>query len=353
MALTNRNKIAVANIVGISMIILALIPIIIVTVNARQTHVKQSSPSFYAIPLGTTGGLDENNLSSYLLTSVNNNNNPSSAYIVLDGGTIRHGIEIAIQQNSLPADTDKETFIREQIKAYLISHGHLDHNSGFILNTPNDKSGKFIIGLNETINIIRQSYFNNQAWADFGSTGLKTYDYQILDPLSTTSVPIANTDFNVRIFRLCHTCPYLSSAFLISRRYQPSASILYLGDTGPDDVEKIIQPDNTTYSPRYLSQLWKEMAPLVIADQLKAIFIEVSFPNERPDHLLFGHLTPNWLLKELNVLRSYHSMKNVKIIVTHIKPEKGAREKIIEQLSNGDASYFNFIFPQQGQAIWL
>jgi cAMP phosphodiesterase len=126
-----------------------------------------------------------------------------------------------------------------------------------------------------------------------------------------------------------------------------------LGDTGPDDVEKITQPDNTTYSPRYLSQLWQAMAPLVAADQLKAIFIEVSYPNGRPDNLLFGHLTPNWLLKELHVLRTYHSMKNVKIIITHIKPEKGAREKIIEQLKSEGDSYFNFVFPEQGKAIWL
>ena len=66
---------------------------------------------------------------------------------------------IAIQQQSLPSHTDIETFIREQIKAYLISHGHLDHITGFIINTPNDKSGKFIIGLNQTINIIRKSLF--------------------------------------------------------------------------------------------------------------------------------------------------------------------------------------------------
>jgi cAMP phosphodiesterase len=157
----------------------------------------------------------------------------------------------------------------------------------------------------------------------------------------------------VRSFRLCHVCPYLSSAFLVSRRNQSSASILYLGDTGPDDVEQITLSDNTTYSPRYLSQLWAAIAPLVAADQLKAIFIETSYPNGRADDLLFGHLTPDWLLKELNVLRSYHSLEKVKIIITHIKPETGAREAIIEQLTNGTGSYFNFIFPQQGQAIWL
>ncbi|CAF4024004.1 unnamed protein product, partial [Adineta steineri] len=95
------------------------------------------------------------------------------------------------------------------------------------------------------------------------------------------------------------------------------------------------------------------ITPLVIADQLKAIFIEVSYPSERPDNLLFGHLTPKWLLEELKKLDSYHSIEKVKIIVTHIKPEKGAREKIIEQLKNNNNQHFNFIFPQQGEAIWL
>ncbi|CAF4323546.1 unnamed protein product, partial [Adineta steineri] len=29
------------------------------------------------------------------------------------------------------------------------------------------------------------------------------------------------------------------------------------------------------------------------------------------------------------------------------------REKIIEQLKNNNDQHFNFIFPQQGEAIWL
>jgi len=30
--------------------------------------------------------------------------------------------------------------------------------------------------------------------------------------------------------------------------------------------------------------------------------IETSFPNEQPDKTLFGHLTPNWLMKEMDDL---------------------------------------------------
>lgn len=82
----------------------------------------------------------------------------------------------AIKKNALSSNTTSGTFIQQQIKAYLISHGHLDHNAGFIINTPSDIAGKFIIGLNETINIIQNSYFNNLAWVDFGSNGLKVIE---------------------------------------------------------------------------------------------------------------------------------------------------------------------------------
>ncbi|CAF0887212.1 unnamed protein product [Adineta ricciae] len=335
------------------MLILSAVTVVLLVINVKSTPEKSKSSSFYIVPLGTSGGLDESNLSSYLLTTVNEST-PNSAYISLDSGTLRHGLEMAIKQNCFSSQSlTAEQFLQEKVKAYFISHGHLDHINGFILNSPNDKSGKTIFALNETIQIIQDDFFNNQAWADFGPHGLKLYNYQILDPLSTNSIPIPNTDLNVRIFRLCHTCPFLSSAFLISRRDESSASILYLGDTGPDDIEKIVQIDNSTYYPRYLEQLWQTMGPLVVANQLKAIFIEVSYSNERPDHLLFGHLTPKWLLKELDVLRSYHSMENVTIAVTHIKPEEGSREKIMKQLKEESNSNYNFVFPRQGEPIWV
>ena len=44
------------------------------------------------------------------------------------------------------------------------------------------------------------------------------------------------------------------------------------------------------------------IAPLIKSKQLKAIFIETSFPDEQPDKTLFGHLTPHWLMKEMHDL---------------------------------------------------
>lgn len=74
------------------MFVLSLLPFLLITVNTKSVSNNAKRSSFYVIPIGTTGGLDENNLSSYLLTTVNNNT-PNSAYVALDGGTIRFGIE--------------------------------------------------------------------------------------------------------------------------------------------------------------------------------------------------------------------------------------------------------------------
>ena len=70
-------------------LVLTFFPVILITANGRSTS---TSFAFCVIPLGTSGGLSEDNLSSYLLTSVDDNM-LNSTYIVLDGGTIRNGLE--------------------------------------------------------------------------------------------------------------------------------------------------------------------------------------------------------------------------------------------------------------------
>jgi len=78
----------------------------------------------------------------------------------------------------------------------------------------------------------------------------------------------------VKTFPLSHVNPFESNAFLI--KYQENY-VLYLGDTGPDEIEKSND----------LRILWQAVAPLIKEKQLKGIFVEVSFPNEQPDTALF------------------------------------------------------------------
>jgi cAMP phosphodiesterase len=141
----------------------------------------------------------------------------------------------------------------------------------------------------------------------------------------------------VKAFDLSHASPGQSTAFLIrdNKNY-----ILYLGDTGADTIEHSHK----------LQQLWQQIGPLVKTKQLRAIFIEVSFPNEQPDKSLFGHLTPRLLMNELAVLDAYsnHALKGLPIIITHIKPSGDNEVKIKKQLQELNTLQVKLIYPEQG-----
>src|SRR4051812_859170 len=87
--------------------------------------------SFKIIPLGVKGGGDESNLSSYMLAVAG-----TEDYVCLDAGTIRAGLQSSVATHALKGGA--ETLLRKNIKGYLISHAHLDHVAGLILNSPDD-----------------------------------------------------------------------------------------------------------------------------------------------------------------------------------------------------------------------
>jgi cAMP phosphodiesterase len=292
--------------------------------------------SFHLVPLGVKGGIDESNLSAYMVAAKGSDN-----YICFDAGTLHYGIEKAISNKvfSVPA----EQVLKRYIKGYLISHAHLDHISGLIINSPDD-TAKTIYGLASCIETIKIHYFTWESWANFADEGeaplLKKYHYQVLQPAS--SIVLINTGMTVKAFPLSHS-NLTSTAFLVRSK---DAYVLYIGDTGPDEVEK----SHTLYN------LWQSIAPLIKTRQLKAIMIEASFPDEQPDKTLFGHLTPHWLMKEmdeLNNLTGNKALDGFKVIITHLKPPQVSIDKIKTQLITENSLHLNLIFPQQGEAIDL
>ncbi|MBF4515131.1 3',5'-cyclic-nucleotide phosphodiesterase [Flavobacterium sp. ANB] len=298
---------------------------------------KEQKSAFQVVPLGVKGGIDEKNLSAYLLAPTN-----TKDYICLDAGTVNAGIEKAIENKVFKVSTSE--VLRKYIKGYLISHAHLDHVSGLIINSPADSS-KTVYATNKCMELMENHYFNDQTWANFGDAGvgfpLKKYHFQTLTIDEET--PITNTTMTVKAFPLSHVNPFESTAFLIKNGNDYA---LYLGDTGPDTVEKSDK----------LKALWTAVAPLVQNKQLKGIFIEVSFPNEQPDKFLFGHLTSNYLLKELHVLEELagkDSLKGFKIIITHLKPPTKNIVKIKEQLKSQNDLGLKIIYPEQGKRFEL
>ena len=84
--------------------------------------------------------------------------------------------------------------------------------------------------------------------------------------------------------------------------------------------------------------------------------IETSFPDEQPDKTLFGHLTPHWLMKEMDDLADLaggNTLNGFNVIVTHVKPPQVSIDKIKTQLKAENKLHLNLIFPEQGKAIEL
>ena len=292
--------------------------------------------SFKIVPLGVKGGIDESNLSAYMVAAVGTNN-----YICLDAGTLHYGIEKAISNGvfNIPA----EQVLRRYIKDYFISHAHLDHIAGLIINSPDD-TAKNIYALASCIKTIQTDYFTWESWANFADEGeapqIKKYHYEVLMPDSI--IAIKNTTMTVRAFPLSHS-NLTSTAFLVRSN---DAYILYLGDTGPDEIEKS----------HNLHNLWMAIAPLIKANKLKAIMIETSFPDEQPDKTLFGHLTPHWLMNEMNNLAGLigkDQLKGFNIIITHVKPPQLNINKLKAQLKAENNLKLNLIFPEKGKVITL
>ena len=312
-----------------------LLCFVFLSFNAFSQKVQKTS--FQVVPLGIKGGIDEKNLSAYMVAPINTND-----YICLDAGTINAGIEKAIEKKVFKVSTSE--VLRKYIKGYFISHAHLDHVSGLIINSPADSS-KTVYATEKCMEMMENHYFNDQTWANFGDKGpgvpLKKYHFQTLNIGAET--PITNTAMTVKAFPLSHVNPFESTAFLIKNG---DSYVLYLGDTGPDAVEKSDK----------LKELWIAVAPLVKSKQLKGIFIEVSFPNEQPDQFLFGHLTPNYLMKELHTLEDLSgkdSLKGFNIIVTHLKPPTKNILKLKEQLQKQNDLGVKIIYPEQGKRFEL
>ncbi|WP_447640210.1 MULTISPECIES: MBL fold metallo-hydrolase [Chitinophagaceae] len=294
--------------------------------------------TFKIIPLGVHGGLEENNLSSYLVADKNSNH-----YIALDAGTLHAGMEKATKKYF--ENEDATQAIKENISAYFITHPHLDHLAGLIQNAPAD-GPKTIYGLPFTIDAIAQHYFSWQTWANFGDKGetpqLKKYHLQEME----SGQPVFDTlsGLTIKAYPLSHANPGKSTAFLVKNK--DGNYLLYLGDTGADTIEH----NNN------LKELWQQVAPLLQQQLLRGIMMEVSYPNKQPNNALFGHLKPSLLNEELTVLSVYAgktTLVNLPVIVVHIKPENNNESIIRSELQNNNPFHVKWVFPKQAVMIKL
>ncbi|WP_181952349.1 MBL fold metallo-hydrolase [Yersinia canariae] len=307
-----------------------------------------AAAGFEVVALGVDGGVSDGNLTSYLIRD-----DSQPVYLVLDAGSVLPGIAKALEKGGFSDITDEVAapltrqgyIFRQRINSYFISHAHLDHVSGLIIGSPED-SKKTIYASADTIDVLRNYYFNWRVWPNFTDSGsgtrLGTYRMQLVRPAQSLSLGL--TRLTGEMYPLSHD-KSPSSMLLISSN---NAAFAYFGDTGPDEIEKS----------KNLDTVWRKLAEKVKQQQLKGIIIEVSYPNEVDDGKLYGHMTPKWLLKELKNLEKYSGegqpLKDLPVVISHIKPSfrqgQDVRKEIATELAQGNDMGVNFILMEQGDS---
>jgi 3',5'-cyclic-nucleotide phosphodiesterase len=303
-----------------------------------------SGQGFDVIVLGALGGIQDGNLSSYLIRPHGDRN-----AIACDAGSLVNGLKVAQDKGvfrdvKVPEGSTDSVIghvLKSEIKGYLISHAHLDHVQGLVIASPDD-SNKTIYGLPSVSAEIEQNYFNWKAWPNMLDRGqqpqLKKYHLEDLKPGEAKD--LTGTAMTVTPFPLNHGGAE-STAFLIE---SGGDAILCFGDTGPDEVQKASNMQN----------IWKAVADKVRLQKLKAIILEVSYTSDRPDNLLFGHLTPKWVHKTLHVLDQEaggNALKGLPVVVSHIKhslTNEQPQEAIRKELEAGNDLGVQFVIPEQG-----
>lgn len=205
------------------------------------------------------------------------------------------------------------------LSTFLLTHTHLDHIAGMVVNTagfvPNHPLKKTIAAQENTIEALKQHVFNDVIWpnlSDEGEECANMFSYKRLKPSEKYDLidryePIAE-GLSVQTFTVTHGCclnpagrgnkgkrrrPVDSSAYFI-RDDKTSREVLIWGDVEPDTISEC--PRN--------APVWRCCAKKIADGRLNTVFLECSYDVGRKESLLYGHLSPEYLIQELLVLAS-------------------------------------------------
>ncbi|MFH2011114.1 MAG: 3',5'-cyclic-nucleotide phosphodiesterase [Pseudomonadota bacterium] len=215
--------------------------------------------------------------------------------LLLDAGTITSALTLNEQIN---------------IDSILITHSHLDHTKDILFLADNaivggNETSIEIISIPEIIDNIKTHLLNDKIYPDF--TVLPTIEKPILQFKSIKAgEPICTAGLTVIAIPVSHSVDAVG--YIIRDQ---GSSIVYTGDTGPTD------------------KIWEEANKL---PDLKAVFIETSFPNRLSKLAeVSGHLTPLMLKDQLEKLKK----PDLSVFIFHMKPQHVPElEKELAEIKN-------------------
>jgi cAMP phosphodiesterase len=214
----------------------------------------------------------------------------TSAFVVDD--------RVAIDAGALTSGMDLKA--QCALEAVLVSHAHLDHIRDLATiadnRSQNGANPLVIAGTKHTISALRKHFFNNVLWPDFSKIpGSRRPTIRYLE--LTPEKPATIAGFEVKAIRVNHTIDCCAFVLRAGNR-----ALAYSGDTGPTD------------------RLWQVLAA---TDGLRALLMEVSFPNEEQRLArVSGHHTPETLARDLKKLPE---AKELPTLLYHIKPSFQAK----------------------------
>ena len=285
-----------------------------------------------------------------------NNNGGATPLQQVDGATLRCLTSGPFADLEVPFESVKANaayFMRNLISTYLITHPHLDHISGFAINTASfqhTSRPKRIAALPATIDAIKTHIFNDVIWPNMsdedGGIGFVSYMrlveggniqfgdgesrgyIEVCDGLAVKCWSVSHGQcmrkhrghgsgsggtheaFNEAASRRAsqHAITPLGTAQNgqgygdIMRPIDSSAFFLRDDHTGNEVlIFGDVEPDSLSLSPR-TDQVWSDAATKITSCLLTGILIECSYDNSQSDETLFGHLAPRHLIAELKVL---------------------------------------------------
>ncbi|WP_158093425.1 MBL fold metallo-hydrolase [Acetobacter sp. DsW_063] len=317
------------------MLLLSLLPL--VRAPDASASAADSPPGLEIVALGVRGGIVDGDLSAFL---IHPSGDPRS--LMCDAGTLGNGLLVAAKRGNLGGRTPDQV-LGSDIKAFLITHAHLDHVAGMLV-AATDYPGKAVYALPATNGVLSDDYLNWVAWPNFSDRGKapRLGGLRLRDMTPGVSMQIADTAMTATAWPLEHG-GVQSTAFLVQGG---NSAVVCLGDHGPDS------PSGGNRG----HQLWWALAPLVRSGQLHTIITEASYADPRPDSQLFGHMTPKYLIASLRDLAEEagrpKALQGVTVIVSHVKYPVGGdaayRRLILQQLREGSDLGVKFIVPEQG-----